>query len=212
MQKSLTIVLQLLAAGMMMLGVAPAQTPAATATQPTKPAATQAPKASTAKKAPATTKATTALTLKTEKEKASYALGVNFGAGLRRQGLNAMVDPALAGRGFKDSLAGSKLLLTDDEIKAVLTKLQGEVRAKQDEMRTQQEAKAHVEAEPNLKEGEAFLAGNKTKDGVVALPSGLQYKILTAGNGPKPAATDTRAPQLLRARSPPRKATNLRRA
>jgi FKBP-type peptidyl-prolyl cis-trans isomerase len=197
MQKSLTIVFPLLAAGILLLGIAPAQNPAATTTQPTKPAATQAttaaqtPKASTAKKSAATTKATTALTLKTEKEKASYALGVNFGAGLRRQGLNALVDPALAGRGFKDSLAGSKLLLTDDEIKAVLTKLQGEVRAKQDEMHTQQEAKAHAEAEPNLKEGDAFLAGNKTKDGVVALPSGLQYKILTAGNGPKPAATDT---------------------
>jgi FKBP-type peptidyl-prolyl cis-trans isomerase len=191
MQKLFTIVFQLLAAGMILLGIAPAQTPAATATQPAKPASTQTPKTSTAKKAPVTTKSATALTLKTQKDKASYALGVNFGAGLHRQGVNTFVDPALAARGFKDALGGGKLLLTDEEIKAVLTQLQGEVRAKQEEMHAQQEAKAHAEAEPNLKEGEAFLAANKAKDGVVTLPSGLEYKILTAGNGPKPTATDT---------------------
>ena len=47
------------------------------------------------------------------------------------------------------------------------------------------------ESETNKKEGEAFLTENKTKEGVVTLPSGLQYKILTAGTGPKPTASDT---------------------
>jgi FKBP-type peptidyl-prolyl cis-trans isomerase len=183
MQKPLTIVFQLLAAGMMLLGNAPAQqTPAATTTQPAAPAKT--PSATTAKKAPVTAKSATALTLKTQKEKASYALGMNIGRDLRRKGINASLDPALTARGLKDSLAGSKALLTDDEQKAALQQLQTEVIAKQQAMA--QEAGA-----ANRKEGEVFLAANKSKEGVVTLPSGLQYKILTAGNGPKPTASDT---------------------
>src|SRR6266851_1416868 len=134
MQKALTVVFQLLA-GMMLLGKAPAQTPAATTpqstTSPTQPAApAKTPSATTTKKAPATTKTATPLALKTQKEKASYALGMKIGGDLRRQGVNASVDPALAARGFKDALAGTKALLTEDEEKAALTQLQTEVRGK----------------------------------------------------------------------------------
>ena len=53
------------------------------------------------------------------------------------------------------------------------------------------EAKAQAAGEANKKEGDAYLAANKTKAGVVTLPSGLQYKILKAGTGPKPTATDS---------------------
>jgi len=74
--------------------------------------------------------------------------------------------------------------LTDAEAQAALAELQAEVRKKQD-------AEAQAAAEANMKEGEAFLADNKTKEGVVTLPSGLQYKILTPGTGPKPTASDT---------------------
>jgi len=188
MQKALTVVFQLFA-GMMLLGNAPAQTPAATTpqstTSPTQPAApAKTPSATTTKKAPATTKTATPLALKTQKEKASYALGMKIGGDLRRQGVNASVDPALAARGFKDALAGTKALLTEDEEKAALTQLQTEVRGKM-------EAKAHEAGAAARKEGETFLAANKSKEGVVTLPSGLQYKILTAGTGPKPTATDT---------------------
>src|SRR5712691_8489343 len=188
MQKALTVVFQLLA-GMMLLGNAPAQTPAATTpqstTSPTQPAApAKTPSATTTKKAPATTKTATPLALKTQKEKASYALGMKIGGDLRRQGVNASVDPALAARGFKDALAGTKALLTEDEEKAALTQLQTEVRGKM-------EAKAHEAGAAARKEGETFLAANKSKEGVVTLPSGLQYKILTAGTGPKPSASDS---------------------
>jgi FKBP-type peptidyl-prolyl cis-trans isomerase FklB len=69
-------------------------------------------------------------------------------------------------------------------MKAALTQLQTEMRAKQEE-------KLKLAAETNKKAGEEFLAANKAKDGVVTLPSGLQYKILTEGTGPKPTATDT---------------------
>jgi len=85
---------------------------------------------------------------------------------------------------LKDSIAGGKTLLTDDEAKAAITQLQ-------DEVRKAEEQKMQQAAETNKKAGDAFLAANKTKDGVVTTPSGLQYKILTAGSGAKPAATET---------------------
>lgn len=120
--------------------------------------------------------------LKTEKDKVSYAIGMNIGANFKRQGID--VDPALFMQGIKDSTSGEKTLLTEQEERAVLTQYQTELRAKMQE-------KVKEEAETNKKEGEAFLAANKSKEGVVTLPSGLQYKILKAGTGPKPAATDT---------------------
>jgi len=175
----------------MLMGIVSAQqTPAATSPQPAQPTTAQsaAPaktqKAATARKAPVTTKSSTAMTLKTKKEKASYALGMKIGADLRRQGVNDAVDPAVAARGFKDALAGSKALLTEDEQRAALTQLQTDVRDKQ-------QAKSHEAAAPARKAGEEFLSANKIKEGVVTLPSGLEYKILTAGTGPKPTAGDT---------------------
>jgi FKBP-type peptidyl-prolyl cis-trans isomerase len=94
------------------------------------------------------------------------------------------VDPAIISRGMKDAIAGGKLLLTDDEMKIALTKFSGELRAKQEQ------AMQKV-GEINKKAGDDFLAQNKTKEGVVALPDGLQYKILKEGTGPKPTANDT---------------------
>ncbi len=61
----------------------------------------------------------------------------------------------------------------------------------QNEVRKQQQEKMQEAGAANKTEGEAFLAANKSKDGVVTLPSGLQYKILTAGTGPKPTASDS---------------------
>jgi FKBP-type peptidyl-prolyl cis-trans isomerase FklB len=184
MQKPFTIVCQLLAAGVMLLGNALAQdTPAAT-TQPAQSAPAKKPTTSATKKAPVTSKTAPPLTLKTQKEKASYALGMKIGGDLKRQGVGASLDSALTARGLRDALAGSKALLTEDEEKAALTQLQTEVRGKM-------EAKAHEAGAAARKEGDAFLAANKTKEGVVTLPSGLQYKILTEGKGPKPTASDT---------------------
>jgi FKBP-type peptidyl-prolyl cis-trans isomerase FklB len=175
MQKSWTLVIQFLAAGVMLTGITTAQqTPAAgqTATPAKKPASTTTAKKTTA--AP--------LVLKTDKEKESYALGMNFGTGLHQQGMT--LDTALVARGMKDAMTGSKTALTEDEAKAAMQLLRADVQKNL-------EAKAHTESLPNRKAGEAFLAANKSKEGVVTLPSGLQYKILTQGNGPKPTATDT---------------------
>ena len=86
-------------------------------------------------------------------------------------------DPAIVARGMKDGLAGGKTLLTDQEAQAVV-----------DAVRNDMIKKAQAAGK---KEGDDFLAANKSKDGVVPLPSGLQYKILKAGTGPKPMANDT---------------------
>ena len=94
------------------------------------------------------------------------------------------VDTGIVLRGLKDALAGGKLLLTDDEARAALTQLQTDLRNKQ--MEKMKEA-----MDLNKKAGTEFLEANKAKEGVVTLPSGLQYKILTEGTGPKPTAADT---------------------
>src|SRR5260370_16722029 len=109
-------------------------------------------------------------------------VGKGLEANLRQQSVE--VDQSILLRGMKDALAGGKTLLTEDEMKAALTQLQAE-------MRTRQEEKMKLAAGANKKAGDAFLAANKAKEGVVTLPSGLQYKILTEGKGPKPAATDS---------------------
>lgn len=149
----------------------PAPKKAITAPTGKKPAAV-----STAKKAPAP------LVLTTPKEKASYAIGMSIGKNLHRDSVD--IDPAIFLQGLKDAMAGGKLALTDDEARAVLNDLQAEVR------KTQQE-KLQALAVSNKKDGEAFLSANKTATGVVTLPSGLQYKILKPGDGPKPMASDT---------------------
>ncbi|HKV26419.1 MAG TPA: FKBP-type peptidyl-prolyl cis-trans isomerase [Candidatus Acidoferrum sp.] len=118
----------------------------------------------------------------TLKEKSSYAIGLNIGRSMHTDSLD--VDPDLLLRGLKDGLSGGNADLTDEEVKETLDALRKELVAQHD-------AKLKAEGEANQKVGDAFLTENKTKPGVVALPSGLQYKILVAGTGPKPTAADT---------------------
>ncbi len=160
--------------------VATPQTPSASS--PQTPPAKAVPKSPAAKPGTTTAKTPVPLTLKTQKDKASYAIGLNIGKSMHKDSVD--VDAAILLRGLKDGLTGSKPLLTDDEARASMVALQADLRKKQEE-------KMLVQGEANKKAGEAFLAENKTKDGVVTLPSGLQYKILTEGTGPKPTATDT---------------------
>jgi FKBP-type peptidyl-prolyl cis-trans isomerase len=120
--------------------------------------------------------------LKTDKDKVNYSIGVNIIGNIKQQGVE--IDLDLVMKGMKDANSGGKLLLSDEEIRTGVDKYQTAVRQK----RSQMTAKA---AEENKKEGEAFLAENKKKDGIVTLPSGLQYKVLKAGDGKKPLDTDT---------------------
>jgi FKBP-type peptidyl-prolyl cis-trans isomerase len=187
MQKLRNLTVILLAAGSMFLGNAYSQAQQASPAQ-TAPAKTQStkPKTATAPKPHTATAAKSATTLATQKEKFSYALGMNLGtnlgANLHKQSVD--FDPNMMAQGVKDGLAGGKTLLTEDEAKSIIMEVQKQVQ-------TQQAEKAQAEAAANKKEGDAFLAANKTKEGVVALPSGLQYKILKAGTGQKPVAGDT---------------------
>ena len=120
--------------------------------------------------------------LKTDKEKLSYAMGMDLGGQLKANSVD--IDTALFIEGLRAALAGGKTLLTDAEAKDAISKLQMAMVSKQ-------AAVAKAAGEKNKAEGDAFLAANKAKPGVVTLPSGLQYKILTAGTGKTPTATDT---------------------
>jgi FKBP-type peptidyl-prolyl cis-trans isomerase len=172
-----------LALGLMACGVraqqAPANAPAAPPAKTPASAPAKAP-ATMPGKAPAAQAAASAF--KTQKEKLSYAIGMEMGKGVKTQGID--VDPALLTQGLNDALSGGKPRMSEEELKQVITALQQDLRQKQ--TASQQAAGAE-----NKAKGDAYLAENAKKEGVVALPDGLQYKILTAGQGKKPAETDT---------------------
>lgn len=118
---------------------------------------------------------------KSEKERFSYALGVNYGIMFQRQEVEVDVE-ALA-RAVKDAMAGNALL-TEEQMRTILMDAQRQMNEKR-------EAKRKVEAEANKQKGDEFLTANKAKPGVTALPSGLQYKVISEGSGDKPGPTDT---------------------
>lgn len=115
-------------------------------------------------------------------DKLSYALGLGIGRQLAQMGATSLSidDFAMA---IKDVLAGAELKVSDQEAQTLVQ-----------EFFRKQEEKANAEmAEKGKKakaEGEQYLADNAMKEGVVTLPSGLQYKVLSEGNGKKPKATD----------------------
>jgi len=187
MQKSFPAAVSLIAAGLMLVGIAYAQTQQAPAAPTKTPPAAPAPKASDKKSPEArATEGAASEAFPNRKDKFSYALGMNIGSGLgtnlKRQSVD--FDPDLVAQGVKDALSGAKMRLSEQEAQAVLQEVQTE-------MRKAQQEKAEKASAANKTEGETFLAANKTKEGVVALPSGLQYKILKEGTGPKPTAADT---------------------
>jgi FKBP-type peptidyl-prolyl cis-trans isomerase FklB len=120
--------------------------------------------------------------LKTDKDKLSYALGADMGSNMKKFEIDINAD--LYMKGMKDALSGSNVLLTEQEIKAVIMGLQKDLQAKQQE-------KMKAQGEKNKKDGEAFLAENKKKEGVKTLQSGLEYKVITEGKGKSPKDTDT---------------------
>lgn len=119
---------------------------------------------------------------KTKKEKVSYGIGVNIGKNMKMQGLD--IDQGYLTQGIKDGLNNSKTAMSDKDMDETMKSFQ-------QEMSTKMQAKQKIEGDKNKKEGEAFLEANKKKDGVITLPSGLQYKILKEGSGVKPTATQT---------------------
>ncbi|MBI5018652.1 MAG: FKBP-type peptidyl-prolyl cis-trans isomerase [Deltaproteobacteria bacterium] len=120
--------------------------------------------------------------LKTPKEKKSYGIGVDTARNFQHLGLDLDWDMLM--KAMRDVSSGAKLLMTEEDLRAAKASYQVELREKQ-------AAVAKKAAEENKKAGIAFLEGNKGKEGVVTLPSGLQYKILKAGSGKTPTDSDT---------------------
>jgi FKBP-type peptidyl-prolyl cis-trans isomerase len=120
--------------------------------------------------------------LKSPKEKLSYALGMDLGNQFKSQSIE--IDPDIFVRALKDTLSGGKALMTQEQART-------EIMGLQKDLAQRQQAQMAAAAEKNKAEGQAFLVKNKTAEGVVALPSGLQYKILKAGEGKKPVVDDS---------------------
>jgi len=116
-----------------------------------------------------------------EKARVSYAIGMTIGHNFQAQGVEVNTDTLL--RALKDMQSGGTTLLTQQEMRDTLAEFQKTLAAKQRKMHEEAATK-------NKTEGEAFLAANKTKPGVVTLPDGLQYKIITDGNGTLPMGND----------------------
>lgn len=120
-------------------------------------------------------------TLDTQQKKVSYAIGLNLGKTLKAQEVAADYDSLT--RGVKDGLAGTSLL-DDKQIEETMATFQKEMQAKM-------QTKMTEEGKKNEDAGKAFLAETEKKPSVQKTASGLLYEIVTAGDGPKPASTDT---------------------
>jgi FKBP-type peptidyl-prolyl cis-trans isomerase FklB len=116
------------------------------------------------------------------KDKVSYCIGLTMGSSWKKQALD--VNPDMVAKGLKEGLSDAKPALTDEEVRQTLMDFQKEMTAKQQE-------KAKALGEKNKKDGEAFLAENKKKDGVKVTASGLQYIVEKEGSGAMPKTTNT---------------------
>ncbi len=164
----------------------------APATEKAAPAATtpaeNAPAAATTAAAAATTEAPAAPALKTDKEKISYSIGASWGIQLKN--VNLDLDMESLFQGMRDALVGRKLALSDEEVQSALDKMKAEVQAKREQRMKELTARMTEQGEKNKVEGPKFLEENKKKEGVIALPSGLQYKVLKEGKGKLPGPND----------------------
>jgi FKBP-type peptidyl-prolyl cis-trans isomerase FklB len=119
--------------------------------------------------------------LKEEKDRVSYSVGYQIGGDLEKQRMD--IDPDALLKGIEDALAEAEPKLSLEEMRATLLEMKKKILAEQ---RQQKQATA----EKYRGEGREFLAENAKKEGVITLPSGLQYKILREGTGKKPGPTD----------------------
>lgn len=121
------------------------------------------------------------VTLKTQKDKISYIIGLNIGMNMKRQSVD--VDTGLFLKGLKDGLKGAKPAMSEADMRKVMTAFNEEMKKKHDE-------EVKEAGKKNKEQGDKFLAENKKKEGVVTLPSGLQYKIIKKGEGKSPTVND----------------------
>ncbi|NQT97471.1 MAG: FKBP-type peptidyl-prolyl cis-trans isomerase [Candidatus Marinimicrobia bacterium] len=119
--------------------------------------------------------------LKSRQDSISYSIGMDIGMGMKSQYIE--IDPILFHNGFQAGYTEQEGIIPEPRRQAILVEYQGELRTIQTEKR--KEASIN-----NLVAAEQFLEENSTKEGVVVLPSGLQYKIIEAGNGLIPGVKD----------------------
>ena len=123
--------------------------------------------------------------METLNDSASYVLGADIGKNVRMyyKGKSIEVNWDILSKGLMAQLIDTTDLFTDEQKKVIMERFQAD-------MQTNESKKMKAEAEINIKAGEAFLAENKKKAGVIELPDGLQYKIIKQGNGKSPKDTD----------------------
>jgi FKBP-type peptidyl-prolyl cis-trans isomerase FklB len=118
---------------------------------------------------------------KDQKAKESYSLGYQFGRNLTGQGIE--IDKEILFNAIRDAMDGKQPVISEYVIKETVAEMRRRVLSQQAQLSKEQTAK-------NLEEAKAFLEENKKKEGVITLPSGLQYKVLREGKGAGPKATD----------------------
>lgn len=125
--------------------------------------------------------------LETPKQHASYGIGLNMAESLKQGGLTLdEVDPAALAQAISDTLNGVEPRVSDSDLQAGFEELGKKMEAKQAVLQAEAEAKANAA----LIEGQNFLEGNKSAEGITTTESGLQYKIVSAGEGDSPTAAD----------------------
>lgn len=127
--------------------------------------------------------------LSSEKSKLSYILGLEVGGQFASQDIEIDID--LVASGMRDAFAGNEPRLSEEEMQKTALSFQQKMMEKQQQMQAEMEAQRLASGEANKMAGEKFLAENATKEGVMTTDSGLQYKVITAGDGSKPSADDT---------------------
>ena len=124
------------------------------------------------------------ISLDTQDQRIGYFLGMDVGKNLYSTGLD--LDTAAFQMGLADGLSNADPKLTESEIAETIQALQAQMLAKREEMQKEAQQEFDLQAKANAEEGAAFLKANAEKEGVISTESGLQYKIITAGEGPKP--------------------------
>ncbi len=123
--------------------------------------------------------------LKTQKDKVSYGIGLDIGKSFKQQSLDVKdIDLDKLRLGIQDAMSGTKPMMTDSQLSETMMSFQKEMMARQDSVNRKK-------GEDNIKAGADFLAANAKKPGVVTLPDGLQYQVITMGTGKKPDSNST---------------------
>lgn len=126
--------------------------------------------------------------LATEKEQASYMIGMDIGKSLKP--IKDEIDADTVKRAIDDMMNDKKPLLSDEQAMVVMQAFAQKMQAKQQEEMAKQQAEMEAKGKKNIELEQSFLAANAKKPGVVTTASGLQYQVITPGAGPKPKATD----------------------